>query len=183
MAYSGSGEVWPVITSNRDGGGDDGRFFATWYQRTQTGDYDIEAASYDAPSTYANLGYVACTSNDNSTGEPADFRALGSSNVSDNFLFFDVDNLPANEFGYFIMGQNSTSQTVADGLLCIGGPQVRLNQSFENSSWHGSLVKQQDLNALPLGTVVQGGQTWLFQMWYRDGSSSNFSNAVAIPFN
>ena len=27
------------------------------------------------------------------------------------------------------------------------------------------------------------GETWAFQLWHRDGASSNFTNGVAIQFN
>jgi hypothetical protein len=29
---------------------------------------------------------------------------------------------------------------------------------------------------------VQTGETWYFQTWHRDGSSSNFTDALAILF-
>ena len=42
-----------------------------------------------------------------------------------------------------------------------------------------------DLPNLPQGTVIQAGETWSFQYWYRDrnpGSTSNTSNGLAIAF-
>ncbi len=42
-----------------------------------------------------------------------------------------------------------------------------------------------DLSAIPTGTgavSVSAGETWTFQMWYRDVGSSNFTNAAEVAF-
>ena len=42
-----------------------------------------------------------------------------------------------------------------------------------------------DLNGIPSGSgfvAVQPGETWNFQCWYRDGATSNFTDAVSITF-
>ena len=42
-----------------------------------------------------------------------------------------------------------------------------------------------DLGDLPQGTVVSAGETWNFQLWYRDVNptqTSNTSNGLAVTF-
>ena len=39
-----------------------------------------------------------------------------------------------------------------------------------------------DLTNLPAGTVVLPGETWSFQLWHRDGSTSNFSSSLALTW-
>ena len=81
-------------------------------------------------------------------------------------------------------GASTASLPVAGGTLCIGAPLYRLTPVQASSQ--GQLGVTVDLTAppAPAGTI-QPGQTWLFQLWYRDpagGAGSDFSNALAIPF-
>ena len=39
-----------------------------------------------------------------------------------------------------------------------------------------------DLNNLPQGTTVSPGETWHFQLWHRDGPTSNFSGSLGFTW-
>ena len=34
----------------------------------------------------------------------------------------------------------------------------------------------------PPGGIINAGQTWHFQLWYRDGVASNFSDGLSVTF-
>ena len=82
---------------------------------------------YDHPgqSLRPNLGTTVCTSNQNSTGNVAHVTASGSDDIAKNDVLFEVTDLPPNEWGYFLMGQNAATIPVSNGILCIGAPQIR----------------------------------------------------------
>ena len=91
------------------------------------------------------------------------------------------------------------------GLLCLGGPAIgRYNSEaginfperdsvgtfdatgvFQSLTGNTSTGTGFDVPAqlpFPPGGVITTGSTWYFQMWYRDGASSNFSDAIGVTF-
>ena len=46
----------------------------------------------------------------------------------------------------------------------------------------GQVVFSPDFGSLPDGIVIQPGETWNFQLWFRDGADSNTSDGLAIDF-
>ncbi len=73
------------------------------------------------------------------------------------------------------------------GTLCVGGTVARFQHLAGQTDAGGSLRHWIDLERMPppLGTVVQPGETWNFQVWYRDmnpGPTSNFTNGLSITF-
>ncbi|HJM56969.1 MAG TPA: hypothetical protein QF446_06535, partial [Planctomycetota bacterium] len=46
----------------------------------------------------------------------------------------------------------------------------------------GSFSFRPDLTNLPGGVLVQSGETWHFQAWYRDGTTSNLSDGITVMF-
>jgi hypothetical protein len=34
----------------------------------------------------------------------------------------------------------------------------------------------------PPGGLIDVGETWYFQLWYRDGANSNFSDGISVAF-
>ncbi len=75
----------------------------------------------------------------------------------------------------------------SQGTLCLGGAIGRLTQYVMNSGAGGRFSARIDLGDLPapLGSAVDPGETWHFQAWFRDhnpGPTSNFSDAVSVPF-
>lgn len=127
----------------------------------------------------------------NSTGSGATLVALGSAQVSDGCVSLLAEGLPAGEF---VLLLNSPVQGFianpggSAGNLCLSGGIGRHTAQLGPSSASGRYGAPLNLSALPRPTgqppitVVQPGQTWNFQAWYRDGSSSNFTSAVSVSF-
>ncbi len=128
----------------------------------------------------------------NSTFLPAVISGQGSTTVSDNDLTLTADQLPTNQFAYFLAATGSgliASPPGSMGNLCLGGALARLNATsqirFTGAS--GSIALQLDLTNMPTNPAqpVLAGQTWYFQAWYRDtilSSTSNFSDGLQITF-
>ncbi|MCP3916740.1 MAG: hypothetical protein GY711_14385 [bacterium] len=138
------------------------------------------------------LGVRYCTpANDNSSGAPARIAADGSLFVADQDLTLIAEDLPAGEFGYFLVGANQGQfqPPGSQGVLCLAcGFQGcsgigRFSQAgFIIQGPTGSI--DVDLTGLPTSppVAVQAGETWNFQCWYRDQGSSNFTDAVSVTF-
>jgi hypothetical protein len=124
-----------------------------------------------------------CPTTANSFGDGAVLGVNGSQSVQANDLVLTARGVAANQFSIFFYGQNQTSAQVAGGTLCVGGPFYRLGVSQANAA--GDVLYALDLNAPPdPAGQIQAGQTWNFQLWYRDpaGAGSDFSDALSIPF-
>ena len=110
---------------------------------------------------------------------------------------------PSGEFGLFLVsaGANPSGVAVSQGLLCLSPPLGRytatagpgLNslgafdgsgvfQSLGGGSATGSGFDVPAVLPNPPGGVITSGQTWHFQLWYRDGTASNFSDALSVTF-
>ena len=131
-----------------------------------------------------------CTPTANSTG------ASGVVNASGSFpsLTLTFSNLPANEFGQVIFGPmtcpNSTI-LIGAGTLCVCGDPAT-GQGICRSNVFNSGAGGAGVVVLPLpdptnpsqpctnfpGIFV--GSTWNFQMYHRDGATTNLSNGVAV---
>jgi hypothetical protein len=62
----------------------------------------------------------------------------------------------------------------------VDNPIVRLDITQSDS--FGQLGYAIDVNAAELGSQIVVGDTWNYQIWYRDGASSNLSDAVEVTF-
>lgn len=152
--------------------------------------YILDAADGEVFRVIAACGEVTtyCDPAPNSTGSPALAGASGSLAVSDNSLLLSAFQLPFNRFGYFLF----SSQTGfvpgfggGQGNLCLGSPLVRFSGDVLASGSYGEMIFQPDLSNLPQGQVFAAGETWYFQLWYRDvnpNQTSNASNGVALTF-
>lgn len=142
-----------------------------------------------------------------------DTSSFGSGIGSD--LNLQATDGPANEFAFVIVSADGTAQiNVFNGVLCLGTPQGRYNPftatnqgfpqinslaQFDASGVMRSLTGNAtstggtgfdvplELPFSPAGQVIQPGDTWVFQVWYRDvismpGDSANFSNTVSVTF-
>lgn len=124
----------------------------------------------------------------NSTGLPAEVRAVGVDLPNSPFGLI-ASSLPADEFGFFLVSQDlgSVIPPGSSGVLCLSGNIGRFNgsglvqTSNPGGSSFGIVV---DTGALPVNPVqgVVAGETWHFQAWFRDGSTSNFTDAVSVTF-
>jgi len=127
----------------------------------------------------------------NSSGLPGVMGATGSKVVADNDLTLVATQLPANQFGYFLV--SATQGFVAhpggsQGNLCLAGQIGRYVNDVANTGATGELSLLIDLTHLPapLSKPVVAGETWNFQAWFRDknpNQTSNFSDGLSITFD
>ena len=125
-----------------------------------------------------------------SGGVSATIRGFGSQLIADNDITLFAENLPANEFGYFVLGTEIAFNPVvpgSQGVLCVGGSLGRYNGIFEifNSGNLGEGQLTIDLSAMPFNPAVPAvsGEVYHFQCWFRDqnpGSTSNFTDGLRV---
>ncbi len=138
-------------------------------------------------------GFSYCDSTINSTGSMASMVFGGTPSVAANNLILGVQDLPPNQFGYFLVSQTQGTGVIppgSQGTLCIGGAVGRHNRSGEvlHSGPSGVVRFPLDLTSVPrpLGAIsVSPSETWNWQYWYRDqnpSSTSNFSDGNRITF-
>lgn len=136
----------------------------------------------------ADVGTSECSANVNSTGQAARIRAVGSDSVADGNVTLIATNLPASTFGIFATSMDAGfTPNLAGGAgnLCLGGSLARINPSALQASSTGVMPFRINTNGLPQGSglvPVLPGQTWRFQAWFRDGATSNLSDAIAVLF-
>ena len=129
---------------------------------------------------------TVCNGSLNSTGLGAAMTSTGGCTVASNDVAFEVTSLPTNQFGYLVCSQTTASVAVGQGILCLGAPIGRFNQSVQNSGANGRVSFAVDLTQPPSGVTFTAGATWTFQYWYRDnnpGPTSNFSSAIELLLN
>ncbi len=143
----------------------------------------------------AQVGTNYCTPAPNSTGATASISGSGSASVTLNNLTLSVANLPQNAAVFFLCSRTQDfNQNFGGsaGNICLGAPIGRgVGGVITNSGATGMVSVLADLNALPQpsgAVVVQAGETWYFQCWYRDavaggGSTSNFSDGLEVLFS
>ncbi|MEZ6015345.1 MAG: hypothetical protein R3F49_09550 [Planctomycetota bacterium] len=143
--------------------------------------------------TSTEVGTRYCTPAANSTGRGSLLNVLGSGMVTSNDLTLAVEFLPQGSSGCFLASRYQGAPiTIAgsDGLLCLGGFIGRFVGAgqVQGAGATGTFSLPIDLTAMPTpfgAVVVQPGETWNFQAWYRNanpGPTSNFTDAVSVTF-
>ena len=128
------------------------------------------------------LGVRYCVANPNSTGWPAGISGWGSPLVAENDVLLRAMNVPANQFGYYLMSMHQDFVPLfggSQGNLCLGPPIIRLSHvpgGILFSGEAGIMELQLDLTALPQSTVFQPGDVWNFQCWFRDVVGATFTS-------
>ncbi|MGK0220691.1 MAG: hypothetical protein ACI9HE_004203 [Planctomycetota bacterium] len=117
---------------------------------------------------------------------------LGSAAVVDDDLMIVASELPPNEFGYLLMSETQgllMNPGGSQGTLCLGGLIGRFKSQLQSSGPAGMITTNVELTNLPPplfgGGSVMAGQSWSFQLWYRDqnpGTTSNFTDGLEITF-
>jgi len=134
------------------------------------------------------VGSSYCQAEANSTGAPAAIGGFGSAVIADDRVVLQVVDLPRDRFGFFLM---SSQQDFVPGFgggkgnLCLGGSILRFHEDVLQASYLGEVALQPSLDDLPQGTVVLPGETWSFQLWYRDFDptlTSNASDGLELTF-
>ena len=108
--------------------------------------------------------------------------------IASNDVTLETTDVSPNKFGYYLMADSQAFVPLfggSQGNLCLGSPIVRFSKAVKFSGPQGVITLALDLTSLPQGTVFQPGQTWNFQLWFRDvnpGPTSNTSDGLAITF-
>lgn len=139
-----------------------------------------------------DLGLAICSpAHVNSTNLPAVLYAGGSTIAASNDLTLTAEQMPPNQFGYFLASQQAgliQNPGASQGDLCLTGDLVRYAANILNSGAVGSFQMDVDLTGIPSTppTAVVAGETWYFQAWFRDFNfiaTSNFTDAVSVTFH
>ncbi|MEM9380896.1 MAG: hypothetical protein AAGB93_13165 [Planctomycetota bacterium] len=179
-----------AIATAYQGGADSQAGLAAWSTSVGVDDFDIYAAAVVADDALQASGYQYCYGTENSTGDHAYILALGDRNANQPQTLI-VSSLPLNASGFFLASReigNTPGAGGSAGTLCLSGNIGRFG--LYNSGSSGQTIQSLDPQAIaqPTGTTsALAGETWRFQSWHRDSvgggiATSNFSNAVAIPF-
>ena len=149
----------------------------------------LDAVILDVRFDGGGMGTNYCQANVNSTGATASISATGSNVATDNDLTLHMNDIPMNQFGYFINGLAQgfvPNPGGSAGNLCLGGAIGRHSAQIGNSGTSGSISVAIDLTAIPRPSggpvAAQAGETWYFQGWFRDSATSNFTDGIAITF-
>jgi hypothetical protein len=108
----------------------------------------------------------------------------GSQQIADNTFQLTTTGVPPGTSGLYYYGQNQTFQTFGNGYRCIGNPSFRLPIIQANP--FGEIDLQLDFTQLPSGGTISAGQTWNFQLWFRNiaggGAGFNLSDGLSVQF-
>ncbi len=154
------------------------------------------------------VGSIFCNPTFNSTAAKATLVGTTGSAVGAN-LHLEVDRGVPGEIGYFLAGNEvTTGVAISGGMLCLIGTgtarvyRYNVAGTISNSigQFDGSGVLQNIAGTSATGTgfdvpdtipgtvplSILSGDTWHFQLWYRDTlaaqGSSNFSNGLSVTF-
>lgn len=144
----------------------------------------------DASTDCGSLGSAYCgPAVANSSGGPAFLRATGSDVVLDNDLTLEGRGLPANTFAMLVASRTQglvPNAGGSSGVLCLGGTLGRFNAIVAASGPAGAVDFPVDLGQMPPPlSAVAAGDTWNFQVWFRDFSlfpTSNFTDGRSVTF-
>jgi hypothetical protein len=135
-----------------------------------------------------------CVGNPNSTGVGAELVALGSPSIGEDDLTFIGSSLPAEQFTYLMMaaGRAELPFRNSQGLLCLDMPVLLFTPHVVPTGPMGEMSLEVDFDNLPPGISIVAGDTWDFQLWYRDVNqaqqnaggqqTTNTSNGVEVVF-
>lgn len=132
-----------------------------------------------------------CSTNANSSGNPASMDYSGSPSISANDFEIRVNDAPPGNPGLFFYGPTRASTPYADGTLCVGTgglgyfrvhPVVVANAS---GSAAVSIDNTSGIYGSGLGQLSVGS-TWNFQFWFRDANwgpaGFSFSDGLEVTF-
>ena len=160
------------------------------------GAFGFDAAGSDAGRVSAfsgtdTIGDTICgPAVPNNSGLPGRIFATGSNVALANDLTLTATDLTANSNGIFITSPDEflvVNPGGSAGNLCIASFEIgRYAGNVLNSGATGTVSLDLDLTLTPSPTAlltVSAGDVRYWQYWFRDGASSNFTDAVRISFN
>ena len=140
----------------------------------------------DLPGTTCPPPTMFCDAGENSFSQHGAVAGLtGTQSVAANDLVLTATGVPPNKLGLFYYGQNLAAPVAfGNGSRCIASPFFRLPTTTSDAL--GQVTFAVDLANLPPGGQVQAGESWGFQLWYRDpdagGANFNASGGIRVPF-
>ena len=124
---------------------------------------------------------VLCTSTANSVSvDGARLQWNGSTSITANDLTLVATGMPSSTFALVARSMESGLTFVGDGVLCIDTPIIRME--IIQADIFGGVNYPVDASAAAVGGAVMAGETWHYQVWFRDGMSSNLTDAVSVPW-
>ncbi len=126
-----------------------------------------------------------CDTAPNSAGPGALMVWSGSTSASANDLVLMASGAPPNKPAIFFYGADQTQVPFGDGFRCVGTPIFRLPVISTDPLGNASFPL--DITAITNpGGQIQPGDTWNFQLWYRDPSHGsagyNVSDGLEVLF-
>ncbi|MFT5733883.1 MAG: hypothetical protein ACI8WY_002564 [Planctomycetota bacterium] len=150
-------------------------------------------AAWSVCHTWAPLGDLLCApAVPNSTGTPASLVAHGSEVATARNVILEAGFLPRFSFAYALASKDSGFSALpggSQGNICLTGAVGRIVQEFRQAGTDGRISIALDTTTMPQpngAESIAAGETWWFQVWYRDanpGVTSNFTDAVGITFH
>ena len=114
----------------------------------------------------------------------ATITAVGSASVAANDLSLLATGALPSVNGIFFYGDLRATTPLGNGTLCVAGSAgiFRLPPVLSSNA-AGEASRAIDLASppSPAGTIT-AGSTWNFQLWFRDGGSSDLTDAVEVQF-
>lgn len=133
-----------------------------------------------------------CSGAPNSTGAVGVMGVSGSPIIALDSVTLTASNLPPDQWSYFLMSQATASVPGfggSQGVLCLGQPIFRFNRTslgeIDLTSLSGNRSLPLILPHLPQGTIFWPGETWFFQLWFRDinpAITSNTTDGIEVVF-
>lgn len=142
------------------------------------------------PESPSRVGTGYCVANSNSTGVDGLTLGLGSSVARENDLTLRAINVPANQFGIFIVSDAegfTPNLAGTQGNLCIGGGLGRYDQILATGP-AGEVEQAIDITSIPRPSTTdsaQASERWNWQFWHRDtpaAGGANLSRALGVRF-
>lgn len=148
--------------------------------------------AWSQPHLWAPIGETLCSPGvPNSTGDSAVLMARGSTLASDQDLVLEGALFPRNSFAFAIVSLDTgfvPQPGGSSGNLCLGGQIGRLVDRATQAGIDGRIEIVVDVADIPQplgGQAAQAGDTWWFQVWYRDANpqvTSNYTDALGVTF-
>ena len=123
----------------------------------------------------------------NTSGVGAQLTALGSTSVSAGDLAFRATRLSTSSVALLVISPNQRNVPFDDGRLCVGPGMARMRTHL--NSGQAGMVTFVDVCSTyaAYGLLLNSGETWNAQVWYRDsshqgvcGGRANLTNAYTV---
>ena len=157
------------------------------------GDLDVASIGWTHPKVWVfehpgrgstGVGTNYCLANVNDTGSAALLSGSGSASIGANDLQLRCGPIGTNRTGIFFFSDTPASQSdgtpFGEGRRCVVGSVARFLPPLHETG--GFLNLAIDNTNLPGGVVIQPGETYFFQGWYRDTMDNN-GDGVTSGFN